>query len=108
MTDEMRALLDRIDAMLAADGSAVRDLASIERTLTDGYAQALVLETERWRLERRMGEVTATLADGDVVDKARELSTLSRRVARADRELCRLRGLLHSLRDMRAAVLEPV
>ena len=47
----MTDLLDRISALL---GDSTGDLDTIEHTLTDGYARALALEAERWRLERRV------------------------------------------------------
>ena len=39
------------------DGTGAPSLDTIETTLTDGYAEALALEAERWRIERRLGEV---------------------------------------------------
>jgi hypothetical protein len=48
-------LLEQIDELLAepAPKEEPASLAYLERTLTDGYAYALELESERWRLERR-------------------------------------------------------
>ena len=43
-----------IDELLAPSDGAGRALAQLEETLTDGYAQALSLEAERLRLERRL------------------------------------------------------
>jgi hypothetical protein len=63
--------------------------------LTDGYAQALALEAERWRLERRLGEVAREGGDG-IGD---ELSSIGRRLNLADDELAKLRGLLRSLHE---------
>jgi hypothetical protein len=44
----------QIEELLSADAPT---LARMEDTLTEGYAKALALEAERWRLERRIGEV---------------------------------------------------
>ncbi|HET8892973.1 MAG TPA: hypothetical protein VFM96_02595 [Gaiellaceae bacterium] len=41
----------QIDELLVADAPT---LARLEQTLTDGYAEALELETERLRIERRL------------------------------------------------------
>ena len=74
---EYDALLAKIKAELA--GSR-RDLAQVERTLTDGYAQALTLEAERLRLLRRLGSLAATLEGDDVADKTKELSSLAKQI----------------------------
>jgi len=94
--DELKRLFDEIDALLVDPASG--DLAKIERTLTDGYAQALSLEGERWRLEKRLGEVAATLESGDASAKTKELSSLAKRLEVSDGALSRLRALLVDLR----------
>lgn len=63
---------------LPEDGADAPSLATLERRLTDGYAETLALEAERLRIERRLGEV--------------------------DRELARLRPLLRTLQDRARAV----
>src|SRR5712691_8402762 len=61
-------LLAQIAALLAeADGRD--DPAQLERTLTDGYARALALEAERWRLQQRIGEMTAAVARGEIASR---------------------------------------
>ena len=59
-------LLEQIDELLTepvqTEGPATLD--RLERTLTDGYAYALALEAERYRLERRMSELAGELNDG--------------------------------------------
>jgi hypothetical protein len=86
---------------LPEDGVGAPSLATVETTLTDGYAHALALEAERWRIERRLGEVArAAWRDGN----AHELAALSERLASADGELAKLRALLRSLHE-RARVL---
>jgi hypothetical protein len=92
-------LLNRIHALIATserDGAA---LALMEDTLTVGYAHALALEAERWRIERQIGEVASRLADGEDTAAGDDLATLARRMSDADVEVVRLRTALASLRD---------
>jgi hypothetical protein len=85
-------MLDQIEELLSSEAPT---LARMEETLTEGYAQALALEAERWRLERRLGEV-ARSGESDVQD---ELKTLGTRLTSADCELTKLRSLLGSLNE---------
>ena len=96
--DEIRSLLDA-----PSIGSGAPTLAAIEHTLTAGYAEALALEAEHWRTERRVAEVAALFGCGEVAH-ADELAALGRRLSAVDRELAGLRGLLDVLRDRAAAV----
>lgn len=91
----MTELLEQINSLMR---DSTRDLDTIERTLTDGYAHALSLEAEKWRLEKRISEVTQTLQRGDTIKKARELSELASRLDGNAGDLLRLRGLLSELR----------
>jgi hypothetical protein len=91
----MSELLEKITALMRG---STRDLDAIERTLTDGYAHALSLEAEKWRLEKRMTEITQSLQRGDTNKKALELSELARRLDGNAGDLDRLRGLLSDLR----------
>jgi hypothetical protein len=91
----MTELLAQIKALI---GAPTRDLDAIERTLTDGYAYALSLEAEKWRLEKRINEVAQSLPAGDTAQKARELAALARRVEGSVVDLTRLRLLLMDLR----------
>jgi hypothetical protein len=95
-------LIEAIEALL--EPARTSDLDAIERTLTDGYAKALSLEGERWRLERRIGEVVATIGAEDATSKAHELSRLSKRLEESDDDLTRLRRLLAELRAHADAV----
>ena len=89
-------------------------LARLEEALTNGYAEALALEAERLRLERRISAVARQVGGGDVSAFAEELTSLGRRLTRADSELEKLRALLDVLqrraraarRDVRAPVVE--
>ena len=90
-----RDLAERIRTLLeqGADPS-VPLLTEMEHTLTDGYAEALRLEGERLRLERRIGE----LAHGvDGPKEAGELRGLAERLRAADDDLTSLREILQSL-----------
>jgi hypothetical protein len=92
-------LLTQIDALIAAPCGDAAALAQMEDTLTVGYAHALALEAERWRLERQIGEVASRLAyDGDTA-AADDLAALARRMSDTDAEVVRLRTALASLRD---------
>ena len=91
----MTELFEQINALMSA---ATRDLDTIERTLTDGYAHALSLEAEKWRLEKRISEVAQSLQRGDTAKKAQELSALAKRLDGNAGDLVQLRGLLSELR----------
>jgi hypothetical protein len=97
----MTELLEQINALINAP---TRDLDTIERTLTDGYAQALSLEAEKWRLEKRINEVAQSLQRGDTATKARELAALAQRVEGSVGDLTVLRSLLSVLRRHADAV----
>jgi hypothetical protein len=71
------------------------DPAVIERTLTDGYARALNLEAEKWRLQKQMGEMSAS-ADRD---SSKELVVLAKKLEAQDGSLAQLRALLVRLRE---------
>ena len=89
-------LLAEISALLdAAEGHD--DPERLERTLTDGYARALSLEGERWRLEREIGKLTTTVARGDEASP-RELAALLRALKRRDVDIGDLRDKLSHLR----------
>jgi hypothetical protein len=94
-------MLQQIEKLLIAptSGATAPTLASLEDTLTEGYAQALALEAERWRLERRLGEVARTAGGPDASSLTEELSALAKRLTRADGELSQLRSLLGSLHE---------
>lgn len=97
--EDIRALLDQPSG---AEESGFLD--RLEHTLTDGYARALALETERVRLGRRLGELADGLHQDDGEVPTAELARVARRLADADAELTQLRGVLDSLRDRARAV----
>jgi hypothetical protein len=102
-------LFEEIRQLLAAPraGADAPPLSRVEETLTAGYARALALEAERWRMERRLGEVAARLRDDRSDLRTDEVATLAERLSDADGELSRLRSLLATLRtrasDLRLA-----
>ena len=73
----------------------------MEDTLTDGYARALQLESERLRLERRIGELAHSF---DGLEDADELKSLAGRLRDVDAELDGLRSQLVALQKHLAAV----
>jgi uncharacterized protein YicC (UPF0701 family) len=96
LRDEIAELL-----RMPEEGAGAPSLEAIESTLTDGYAEALVLEAERSRLERRLGEVARDAGEVSAHSVAAELSELSDRLDAADEELDRLRTLLRNLQSVR-------
>jgi hypothetical protein len=85
-------LLTEIATLL--DAPAGRDDPErLERTLTDGYARVLNLETEKSRLQRQMSEMSSA---GDAAGA--KLVDLARRVEAKDGSLDELRALLVRLR----------
>jgi len=96
-------LRDEIAELLRTpeNGAGAPSLDAVESKLTDGYAEALALDAERWRIERRLGEVAREA--GDEPD-TRELARLSERLETADGELARLRSLLGNLQARRRAL----
>jgi hypothetical protein len=95
---DLPALLERIRALTdePAEGGLRRRLAEIDETLTDGYARALALEAEVWRIRRQQAELVRTLREPA---DAYELQTLAVRLAAAEDELGRLRKALRPLRE---------
>jgi hypothetical protein len=92
-------MMQQIEELLEApaDGEAAPTLALLEAKLTDGYAQALALEAERSRIERRIGEVASTADERFDIGLAEELTALAGRMRSADRELKKLRSVLGRL-----------
>ena len=96
-------VIDDIRDLLAAPYPAASKtfLERVDSTLTDGYAHALQLEGERWRIERRIAEVVAGLpADADK-DHEPELVALAERLRTSNESIETLRALLTSLRERR-------
>jgi hypothetical protein len=92
--DDIRTLLEA-----PPSGEDAPSLDYIEHTLTAGYARALALEAERWRLERKIADVAARLGDEVTDEDTSELAQLGQRLSSADDDLSDLRALLASLRS---------
>jgi hypothetical protein len=92
LCNELRALLE------ASPGNDARARADLERTLTNGYAQALTLEGERLKLERRIGQVASEVTVERRGAKTEELADLSQRLRQASSDLEHLRALLVAAR----------
>lgn len=104
--DAIPALLEQIDELLAEPAATGEPatLAHLERTLTDGYAYALALEAERYRLERQMSKLAGELHDGNQELKTKELALVSDRLSSNASILTALRGTLAQLRARATAV----
>jgi hypothetical protein len=89
-------VFDTIQDLL--DGASAPSLASLEATLTDGYAHALSLEGERLRLERRLRALVRTPGPRSG-DRSRAIADLTERVCDADRTVRELRSRLTTLRQ---------
>jgi hypothetical protein len=86
---EVRSLLD------LPEGAELPPRASLEDTLTSGYAYALELERKRLRIERSLRGVVRSGGRPD----PDEIAALSGRLAAADQELAGVRAQLASLRS---------
>ena len=91
--DDIRSLLEA-----PSTGDDAPSLHHIEHTLTEGYARALALEAERWRVERQLADVAARLGDEVTDEDASELARLGQRLSSTDGDLNKLRTLLVALR----------
>jgi hypothetical protein len=91
--------LERIEDLLRAPatGDEAPTLEHLEETLTAGYPQALALEAERWRIERRLGEVARDAHLPGASRLAEELASLAKRLRNTDAELAQLRSTLGPL-----------
>jgi len=92
--DDIRSLLEA-----PSSGHEAPTLDSIEHTLTAGYARALALEAERWRIERQIAGVASRLGDHVTDEDASELAQLGKLLSSADCDLDKLRALLVALRN---------
>jgi hypothetical protein len=102
MADRFDSVIGRIQALLAANSGGVPSRARIEATLTEGYAAALALDGERLRLERRIDEVTAHVAEGGSLGVT-ELQQVMGRLEETEQDLADLRDLLMRLKARAAA-----
>jgi hypothetical protein len=100
---QLDTVIERIHTLLAApqQGPGAPARGPLESTLTEGYAAALELDGERIRLERRIEELTAKLAEGGV-NRPKELRKLIGRLDTTEEDLSELRDLLSKLRSRAA------
>ena len=103
---EENILLEEIQDLLRerAAAAALPSLVRVEDTLTAGYARALALEAERWRLERAVADLAKRIGGDDTARQAEQLAALTRRIARVDARLARLRSMLLALKRRAAEV----
>jgi hypothetical protein len=99
VTDDIRELLTAPEP-----SETTPFLERLDATLTAGYAHALQLEAERWRLERRIGDVAAGLENHHDGADVNELASLARKLASVNEKVASLRTLLTSLRDRRTSL----
>jgi hypothetical protein len=99
--------MDDIHALLAAprSGDEAPSLDHVEYALTSGYARMLALESERWRMERRLTALARGLATEIGGGKVHELAELARDLSTTTDDLAELRGLLDSLRERRSELV---
>jgi ABC-type phosphate transport system auxiliary subunit len=99
-------MIDDIRELLAAPRPSETEpfLERLDTTLTDGYARALQLEAERWRIERQMAEIAGSLATESPEGATAELVALARRLSTTNEDISSLRALLTSLRERRTEI----
>lgn len=96
MDERLPAVLTEIRSLLELPaGAELPSRASLEHTLTSGYAYALGLERDRVRLERRLHAALRSVGEAS----SGELSQLTEQLADAERELADVRALLSELRE---------
>jgi hypothetical protein len=95
-----RMIENRIRTVLEAPdaGDGAPTLAHIEDLLTAGYAHAMGLEGEQWRLQRRIVDVALLLAEDYSELRAAELRHLAKELQELESELVGIRALIRSLR----------
>jgi tRNA C32,U32 (ribose-2'-O)-methylase TrmJ len=102
MAERFDNVIRRIRALLVAlnEGNGP-SRERVEETLTEGYAAALALDGERLRLERRMDEVTAHVAQGSSA-RVKEMQKVLARLEVTEQHLADLRDLLTRLKGRAA------
>ncbi|TMK69581.1 MAG: hypothetical protein E6G50_11675 [Actinobacteria bacterium] len=99
--NHIRTLLEAPEA-----GEGAPTLAHIEDLLTAGYARAMAIEGEQWRIQRRIVDVALQLADDFNELQACELRRLAHDLREVESDLAGIGALIRSLRaranDVRA------
>jgi hypothetical protein len=91
--NSIRSVLEAPEA-----GVGAPTLDDIEYLLTSGYARAMSIEAEQWRVQRLIVDVALRLADEYNELQACELRKLARELRGLDEELVEIRALISSLR----------
>jgi len=91
-------------AALLTETEARDDPAQLERTLTDGYARALALEAEQWRLQQRIAKITAAAARGETESRD-ELAAAVRLLEEQEVEIGALRQDLARLQHRHSSAV---
>lgn len=93
-------VIERIRDLLAlpSQGRGAPSRERIESVLTEGYAEALALDGQRLRLERKIDQVTAHLARGGDT-RVEDLQKVLARIEATEEDLAELRKLLTALRS---------
>jgi hypothetical protein len=91
--NDIRALLDA-----PAVGANAPSLAHLQDTLTAGYARAMALEADQWRLQRLIADTAMRLAEDASEVRTAELKRLARELKQVESDLLGIRELIASLR----------
>lgn len=100
MASRLDIVIERIRDLLAlpSQGRGAPSRERIESVLTEGYAEALALDGQRLRLERKIDQVTAHLARGGDT-RVEDLQKVLARIEATEEDLAELRKLLTALRS---------
>jgi hypothetical protein len=110
MTEERPSLVERIGLVFQRAGlpdGERPEPAEVEALLAEGYAEALMLEMEQARIERRIADLFAAGSKQPHGSPARELRRLGARRFSRERDIVRLRSLLDELRDYGTTLRSP-
>jgi hypothetical protein len=80
-------------------GAEPPEYAEVEQLLAEGYAEALSLELDQARTERRIADLFAAGSKGPEGSPAAELRALGAKRLSRERDIVRLRSLLDELRE---------
>jgi hypothetical protein len=108
--DEGRPLVERIGLVFrraAISAAEQPEPAEVEALLAEGYVEALVLEMEQARIERRIADLFAAGSKRPHSSPARELRALGASRISRERDIVRLRVLLDELRDYVTSLKAP-
>jgi hypothetical protein len=110
LIDERPSLVERIGLVFQRAGMPAAERpepAEVEALLAEGYAEALLLEMEQARLERRIADLFAAGPKRSHGSPARELRMLGAKRFSRESDIVRLRSLLEELRDYGTTLKSP-